>query len=161
LADVLFTGLPPAVLTGTSIFFGSDMLKHFLSLTAFTLTMAFGHAQTKSDLKERNQEEQVFQMVEVMPHFPQGAGGLAQFLSTNLRYPAEARRDSVRGTVFVGFVINSKGNVSDVLVLKGIGHGCDEEVVRVIRLMPQWTPGRQDGRNVAVRFSLPVKFEIQ
>ncbi len=95
-----------------------------------------------------------------MPQFPQGPGGLAQFLSTNLQYPAEARRDSVRGTVYVGFVINNKGNVSDVLVLKGIGHGCDEEVVRVIRLMPQWTPGRQDGRNVAVRFSLPVRFEI-
>lgn len=95
---------------------------------------------------------------ESMPEFPGGMPGLATFLSSNLKYPKEARKQGIKGTVLVGFVINSTGQVKDVQVLKGIGGGCDEEAARVISVLPPWNPGRQRGQPVSVRYSLPIRF---
>lgn len=83
-----------------------------------------------------------------------------QYLGQNIRYPDEALRQAVEGKVFVNFTIGSDGYARNVLVIRGIGAGCDEEAVRVIRRMPPWTPGRQRGRLVSVSYTVPITFSI-
>lgn len=95
---------------------------------------------------------------EAMPEYPGGMAGLTKFLSSQLRMPKEATKRRVKGTVYVGFVVGSTGQVRDVQVLRGIGAGCDEEAVRVVSAMPPWNPGRQRGQAVSVRYSLPIQF---
>jgi protein TonB len=106
-------------------------------------------------------EETVFQVVEQMPEFEGGMSALAKFLQKTLKYPAQARNANIQGTVFVGFVVGNDGKIRDVSVLKGIGYGCDEEAIRVVSSMPPWKPGKQSGRAVAVRYSLPIRFVMQ
>jgi protein TonB len=95
---------------------------------------------------------------ETMPQFPGGPEKLATFLGHTLRMPKQAKRKKITGTVFVHFVIDSTGTIEEVQVLKGIGCGCDEEAVRVMKRMPRWKPGEQMGRRVPVRYSLPIRF---
>ncbi len=106
-------------------------------------------------------EETIFQVVEQMPEFEGGQSALYKYLGKNIKYPAQARNGNIQGTVFVGFVVASDGKIKDVQVLKGIGYGCDEEAVRVVSTMPAWRPGKQSGRPVSVRYSLPIKFTLQ
>jgi protein TonB len=106
-------------------------------------------------------EETVFQVVEQMPEFEGGMAALSKYLSKNLKYPAQARNANIQGTVFVGFVVGNDGKIRDVSVLKGIGYGCDEEAKRVVSAMPPWKPGKQSGRAVSVRYSLPIRFVMQ
>jgi TonB family protein len=101
-----------------------------------------------------------FAKVEQMPEFPGGNKGLMEFIGTNLKYPDEARKANVQGKVFASFIVDEKGNVKDVTIAKGIGFGCNEEVKRVIELMPLWKPGMHSGKTVPVRFSIPVNFAI-
>jgi TonB family protein len=102
--------------------------------------------------------DNVFVVVEEMPEFPGGMEGLRKYLSENLKYPAEAREKNVQGTVFLSFVVQADGTITDVTTLKGIGAGCDEEASRVLAAMPPWQPGRQSGKAVPVRYSLPIRF---
>jgi periplasmic protein TonB len=105
--------------------------------------------------------EEPFLVVEQNPDFPGGSAALQRFLAQNLRYPAPASRANVSGRVFVGFVVNANGSIADVQLLRGIGFGCDEEAKRVIELMPRWKPGKQAGRAVRVRFTLPIVFALE
>lgn len=103
---------------------------------------------------------EVFLIVEQMPEFPGGRQALLAFIGKNMRYPAQARRMQIAGTVYVTFVVNKEGKVEDIEVVKGIGSGCDEEAARVVRLFPPWSVGKQRGRPVNVRFTLPLKFNF-
>lgn len=103
---------------------------------------------------------EVFAVVEQMPEFPGGMDGLREYLSENLKYPAKAREKNLGGTVFLGFVVQADGAITDVTVLKGVGSGLDAEARRVVADMPPWQPGRQSGRAVAVRYSLPIRFAM-
>lgn len=76
-------------------------------------------------------------------------------------YPEIAKESNIQGRVTVKFVVNEEGNVSDIIVVKGIGGGCDEEAVRVVKKMPKWKPGKQNGRPVKVYFSLPITFRLE
>jgi protein TonB len=98
---------------------------------------------------------------EVMPHFPGGEEALFRFLRNNVRYPAAAREAGISGTVFLAFVVERDGSITDVEVLRGVGGGCSEEAVRVVKMMPVWNPGIQSGRYVRVKFTMPVKFILQ
>lgn len=106
------------------------------------------------------EEEQVFVVVESMPSFPGGNIALMEYLSSNLKYPPQAREMGVSGRVFLTFVVEKNGLVTDVQILRGIGYGCDEEAIRVIENMPKWIPGKQRNIPVRVRFNLPVKFTL-
>ncbi|MFN4146034.1 MAG: energy transducer TonB [Runella sp.] len=106
-------------------------------------------------------EDQIFQVVEQQPEFPGGMSALMQYLSKNIKYPAAASRANVSGKVFLTFVVNTDGSIQDVQVLKGLGFGCDEEAQRVIKGMPKWKPGKQSGRNVRVKYNLPVSFVLE
>ncbi|AYQ34502.1 energy transducer TonB [Runella sp. SP2] len=106
-------------------------------------------------------EEQIFQVVEQNPEFPGGMAGLGQYLQKNLKYPAAASRANVSGRVFLTFVVNTDGSIQDIQVLKGLGFGCDEEAQRVVKGMPKWKPGKQSGRNVRVKYNLPISFVLE
>lgn len=102
-----------------------------------------------------------FLVVEQMPEFPGGQSALRDFLQRTLRYPAAASGAGVSGRVIVGFIVNADGSLADVQVLKGLGFGTDEEAMRVLKAMPRWKPGRQSGRSVRVRFTLPIWFTLE
>jgi protein TonB len=103
-------------------------------------------------------ETPIFTVVEEQPEFVGGEATLREFLSKNLTYPQMAKETGIQGTVFLTFVVNENGKVSDVRLLRGIGGGCDEEAIRVVNSMPNWKPGKQSGKAVRVQFNLPVKF---
>lgn len=104
--------------------------------------------------------DEIFDVVENQPEPPGGMSGWNQYLSKNLKYPTQARRMGIEGTVIVVFVINTDGSIQDVEVLRGIGGGCDEEAVRVVSEAPKWTPGKQRGRPVRTRMRLPIRFKL-
>ncbi len=85
---------------------------------------------------------------------------MMDFLQTNLRYPEAAKDAGIQGTVFVSFVVEPDGSISNIQVLRGIGGGCDEEAVRVVGMMPKWEPGYQRGEAVRVQFNMPVRFVL-
>ena len=95
-----------------------------------------------------------------MPVFPGGEGALNKYLITNLKYPDAALKQKIQGKVYVAFVVDYTGKVTDAKILRGIGGGCDEEALRVMRSMPAWIPGKQNGKAVNVQFNLPVVFSI-
>lgn len=103
---------------------------------------------------------EIFTIVEQNPEFMGGMEALARFLQKNLRYPNSATNANVGGKVFMQFVVGQDGSITKVDILKGIGFGCDEEAQRVVKLMPRWSPGKQSGRPVAVRYTLPISFQL-
>ncbi len=107
-----------------------------------------------------NTEKEVFTVVEQMPVFPGGTDKLMSYLSSNITYPVKAKQEGIQGRVFVSFVVEADGAVSNVKVLRGIGGGCDQEAIRVVSAMPKWTPGMQRGEAVRVRYNLPIKFTL-
>lgn len=106
-------------------------------------------------------EAEIFTVVESMPEFPGGMGKLMGYLGNNIKYPPLAKESGIQGRVFINFVVEPDGKISQVKVLRGIGGGCDEEAVRVVQAMPKWKPGLQRGKPVRVSYNLPVKFTLQ
>lgn len=106
-------------------------------------------------------EEQIFLVVEEMPSFPGGEGEMYKYIGKNIEYPRMAKESGISGRVFVTFVVEKDGSVTDVQVLRGIGGGCDEEAIRVIKSMPSWKPGKQRGKPVRVQYRMPIKFTLQ
>ena len=102
----------------------------------------------------------VYDVVEQMPSFPGGISGLRTYLNQNIRYPAEAQETCAQGRVVVSFVVGKDGHISDVTVLRSVDPSLDKEAVRVIRNMPRWTPGKQGGEPVKVRYNVPVSFRL-
>lgn len=111
--------------------------------------------------EESEEERQIFMVVESMPEFPGGEPALYKYLAENIKYPQMAKESGIQGRVFVTFVVERDGSVTDVRVLRGIGGGCDEEAIRVVKAMPKWSPGKQRGKPVRVQYNLPVKFTLQ
>lgn len=109
---------------------------------------------------EEEVTEQIFDIVEDKPQFPGGNEAMYKYLGRSIDYPSTARRMGIDGRVFVQFVIEKDGTVSNVQTIKGIGAGCDEEASRVIKKMPKWTPGKQRGVPVKVRMIIPVFFKL-
>lgn len=108
--------------------------------------------------------EEADTIFEVVETSPTPAGGMEQwnvYLQKNLKYPNQAKRMGVEGTVYISFVVNTDGSIQDVGILRGIGGGCDEEAMRVVRMAPNWNPGKQRGRAVRVKMSLPIRFKLQ
>lgn len=106
-------------------------------------------------------EEEIFTAVEQNPEYPGGTSAMYRFIGENLKYPSAAQRANVSGKVFVKFVVEKDGSIGDVQILKGIGFGCDEEAARVIKQMPKWKPGRQNGRDVRVYYIIPINFTLE
>jgi len=116
-------------------------------------------AEVKSQVVEK--EEAPLLVVEQNPEFQGGYEAMLKFLHDKMQYPTLAQESGIQGTVFVQFVVSKTGKISNVKILRGIGGGCDEEAVRVVKEMPNWIPGRQNGQPVPVMFQIPVKFQLQ
>jgi TonB family protein len=116
---------------------------------------------TISDFEKIKENDEIFNVVEKQAEFPGGTTSLGNYLAKNLKYPMPAQRAMVEGKVFVSFVINKTGEISDVQILKGLGFGLDAEAIRLIQNMPKWTPAKQSGREVNSRFNIPIMFELK
>ena len=112
-------------------------------------------------VKPKVEENKVFEYVEQMPSFPGGTGALMQYLSKNIKYPPFAEENNIQGRVICTFVVERDGSVSDIRIAKSVDPSLDKEAVRVVSAMPRWIPGRQNGQNVRVKYTLPVTFRLQ
>lgn len=117
--------------------------------------------EEKPQVIEQKVEAEIFTVVEEQPAYPGGDEARTKYLMESIKYPEEAKELGIQGRVFVTFVVEVDGSITDVRVLRGIGGGCDEEAVRVVRGMPKWIPGKQRGVPVRVQFNLPIKFTLQ
>ena len=106
-------------------------------------------------------EDKIFTFVEQQPSFPGGESEMNKFIKKNLKYPPAALRNGLEGLVVVQFVVNKEGQISDVQVVKKLGGGTDEEAMRVVKMMPAFSPAKQNGRPVSFRYTLPVRFGLQ
>ena len=126
------------------------------------LLMAGGCLMTanaqKTVVSQTNQK--VFDTVEQMPEYPGGMQAMIAFLQTNMKYPEDAAKQKVEGRVMVQFVVETDGSVSDVHVAKQVFPSLDAEAVRVVQAMPKWTPGKEKGRVVRVKYLLPIVFRM-
>ena len=95
-----------------------------------------------------------------MPEYPGGDDARIKFMVENIKYPEQAKKNGIQGVVFVSYVVEKDGKISNIKTIRGIGGGCDEEAERVISLMPNWKPGIQRGQPVRVQFNLPVRFSL-
>lgn len=129
------------------------LLSMLLTAAIVTCTPTTASAQTDS--------EKVYNSCQVMPQFPGGEKAMMEFIATNLRYPQQAVKDDVQGMVLVDFVINTEGKATDPKIVRSLSPECDAEVIRVVSLMPAWTPGQQDGKTVNVKYTLPVMFKTK
>ena len=108
----------------------------------------------------RNNNDSIYQTVDEMPQFPGGEKAMMEYVAKNVKYPQEAKDKEIDGRVFVSFVVEKDGSVNEVKVLRSIGGGCDEEAVRVIKGMPKWKPGKQEGKPVRVSYMMPINFKL-
>lgn len=111
------------------------------------------------DIPEEKAEEPILNIFELEKE-PEGREAFYKYISKHIKYPRAAQQANINGTVYVQFVIDLDGSISNAQVVKGIGYGCDEEAIRVIQNAPKWTPGKQRGRPARVRMVLPVSFKL-
>lgn len=124
------------------------------------LFIAFLVSNAKAQSKSSNDGNEIYTAVEHSAEFPGGTKAFSTFLVKNLHYPAEARKNNVQGKVYLNFVVEKDGSLSDIKVVRGLGSGCDEEAVRAVKLSPKWTPGTQDGRVVRQHYTMPISFTL-
>ena len=110
---------------------------------------------------KKTANDKVLEKAEVMPEFPGGDQAMMDFVAKNVQYPQEARDKEISGRVLVSFIVEKDGSIGDVKVVKGIGGGCDEEAVRVVKAMPKWKPGKDKGKPVRVSYMMPFTFKLQ
>lgn len=113
------------------------------------------------EVQEVKEESVVFEVVEQMPSFPGGEKALMEFLSKNTKYPSVAEENGIQGRVVCTFVVETNGSITDVKVVRAVDPALDREAVRVIKSMPKWIPGKQNGKAVRVKYTVPVNFKLQ
>ena len=116
---------------------------------------------TQPEPPKHVEENKVFDVVEQMPSFPGGPQALLQYLNSNVKYPVVAQENGVQGRVVISFVVEKDGSVTDVQVAKSVDPSLDKEAQRVVKSMPHWIPGKQNGSAVRVKFNVPVAFRLQ
>jgi TonB family protein len=120
----------------------------------------FVEPKVTGDTTKKSKSREVYTIVENMPEYPGGQPAMYDYLLKAIKYPDEARKKGITGTVYVNFVVEEDGTISTVKILRGIGGGCDEESIRVVKSMPKWLPGTQNGKKVAVIFNLPIRYAL-
>jgi TonB family protein len=106
-------------------------------------------------------KDSTFSMYEQMPEYPGGQPALAKFLSNNIQYPEDAKRKGISGRVYIQFIVSSTGELTRIKCVHGIGGGCDEESIRVVKMMPKWIPGKEDGVPISIYFNCPIVYTLQ
>lgn len=130
----------------------------------FTLDIETSEDMVLEDYKFEEPKEEVaevvFRIVEEQPAPIGGYSAFYEYISKKLKYPAQARRMGIEGKVFVEFIVDKDGSITDVTLMKGIGGGCDEEAIRIIKASPKWKPGKQRGQPVKVKMTVPIVFKL-
>ena len=112
-------------------------------------------------VEQKEEETKVFEVVEQMPQFPGGDAALMQYLNSHIKYPVVAEENGIQGRVVCTFVVERNGSITDVRVIKSVDPSLDKEAVRVLKSMPSWIPGKQNGSAVRVKYTVPVTFRLQ
>lgn len=128
-----------------------------LKVALMMLVLLFSFMTSTAQTKKNNM---VFDVVEVMPQFPGGQIAMLQYLMKNIKYPEQAVKEGIQGRVTVRFIVEKDGSISDVKPVLSVHPLLNKEAVRVVKSMPKWTPGKQNGKPVRVRFNLPVMFKL-
>jgi len=165
-------------------------LRMILTTVGFTMVFAIvgiscsnkiemdeANAQTAENIDQKNYDSQkvtydsqkllaesndnVLKVAEIMPEYPGGMNELFKFMGNNIKYPEQAKKENIEGKVFVHFIVEKDGSITGISVLQGIGGGCDEESIRVVNLMPNWTPGEHKGEKVRVEYTLPINYKLK
>ncbi|PKP19834.1 MAG: hypothetical protein CVU05_10470 [Bacteroidetes bacterium HGW-Bacteroidetes-21] len=134
-------------------------MKHFLSVL-FVLLIVGVSILSAQDTIEEVDECLDFYVIEVKPEFPGGEDAFLKYIAGNTKYPAEARDKGIQGMVFIQFIIDKTGEVTDVKVLKSVDPILDKEAMRVVKGMPKWTPGKQRNKFVKVSYQVPFNFKL-
>lgn len=163
---------PPAVVTGPA----TTLLNVVSNDVMVNENIAI---DTEANLKTESQESKIsgsgsgtkaeadvedampFTIVEEQPTFPGGTDALLKFLGDNIKYPPVAKQAGISGTVILSFLVEKDGSISNVKVIHGIGGGCNEEAIRVVSMMPKWSPGKQRGKAVRTQFQIPLVFFLR
>ena len=145
-----------------------DLAETNTAIGAFTVegndeTAEVKHVEEKIAEPEpvKEEETKVFDVVEQMPSFPGGPSALMQYLNSNIKYPVVAEENGVQGRVVCTFVVEKDGSITDVRVVKSVDPSLDKEAMRVVKGMPKWIPGKQNGSAVRVKYTVPVTFRLQ
>ncbi len=119
-------------------------------------------APVVSDVADPSAAPEIFVIVEEMPEFPGGIAEMQKFVDKNLVYPEGAKKDGISGKCFMKFIVTDKGNIRDIQVLKGVPGcpECDNEAVRIVKMMPDWKPGKMGGKNVNVNYTTVINFKL-
>ena len=128
-----------------------------LKVVLMMLVLLFSFMTSTAQTKKNNM---VFDVVEVMPQFPGGQIAMLQYLMKNIKYPEQAMKEGIQGRVAVRFIVEKDGSISDVKPILSVHPLLNKEAVRVVESMPKWTPGKQNGKPVRVRFNVPVMFKL-
>lgn len=132
----------------------------FVTDPAEEFTVNFNELILTSHQKNVEKEEEIVNFAEVMPEFPGGVLSLQKFIADAVKYPSIALENEIQGKVYVSFVINEFGNVTNATIVRGVDESLDNEALRVIRSLPKWKPGLQGGKAVKVRYFVPINFEL-
>ena len=159
------------------------MIKHTLLLLTFLFSIGGLIAQenqdttlkkvdstmtiTKTSKEGTNKQDSILEALGLPPRpatypsYPGGPDEMYKFIATHFSYPAEAKANGIQGRLYVSFMVNTDGSISDIKVVRGLGYGCNEEAVRLVKLMPKWTPGYdKDGNALKVKQNLPITFKL-
>ncbi len=129
-------------------------------ITLFIVAILCFHNSKTSAQNEKQDASKTSTYVEQMPTYVGGQEAMINFIRTHLVYPKKAKKHKTEGKVIASFVVNTDGAISNIKVIRDIGDGCGKAVVKVLRKMPHWIAGKQNGKNVAVNFTLPVAFRL-
>ena len=128
-------------------------LKVALMILVLLFSFTTSTAQTKKN-------DMAYDVVEVMPQYPGGQIAMLKYIMENIKYPKQIMEEGIQGRVTVSFIVEKDGRVSNVRLLRSVQPSLDKEAIRVVKSMPKWTPGKQNGKPVRVRFNLPVMFKL-
>ena len=134
-------------------------MKKFIIMALMAVFGLITVSAQKTVVAQKNQK--VFDIVEQMPEYPGGQAALFEYLSKNIKYPADAEKKKVEGKVFVTFVVDTDGKITDVSLLRKVFPSLDAEAIRVISAMPNWIPGKQKGQVVRVKYTVPIMFRLK
>jgi protein TonB len=126
----------------------------FIGLLSFQVSYAVDIQQDTTN------NEMVYDMPEHMPQYPGGADAMEHFIFSNIKYPQKAKEQNLQGKVYVQFIVEKDGSISDINIRRGAHDLLDKEAIRVIKMMPNWKPGSMRGRKVRVRYTLPITFHL-
>jgi len=158
--QVEIENIPPTVEELETAQPGQETVEGIADLDVIAPPVAAVNSSVSTAIGVEPKKEETFRTVEQAPEYRGGLAAMGAFLQKNLKYPSQASRAGIQGRVFVEFTVGSDGKVENVTPIKGIGFGCDEEAVRVVKLMQNWVPGKQSGVPVRVRFTLPIAFQL-